>query len=355
MNGRTALIALGACLFGTGCFIVDGSLRPSQDPDMDPQGGTDMAGLDLGEDGPRVVDTCGTPDAPYIELFDTQSSIRIDTTDLTDQIQSCDSRDAPGNDGFVAVNVTAGQYWHFHLRPDPAVRQDRDPFLYLLFSSGTSCDDRQCNFRSDVCQGGKDEHFAFEADQNGVWYLGIDDRMEGGGVYLLDAILPFCGNGERDHGESCDDPASDECDSQCRNVLSEDRSSEAAPNDNAVEANVLDFPASNMLEISGAIGGDECTYPDVFAFTVPAGGATLAVRALNPETNDPCFDPTLTPYRYVLRRDDGQVRDGPETDSVTGCAVLDEDLAEGSYNLFVEHAEPFEDLISYKFRISLTR
>lgn len=346
-----AIVAAG--FWFSGCTVVDRARLDSL-----PQPGADGAvpkGNDADVvDGPK--DGCGDDENVQV-LVDSTADIVIDTRRMTNRVQECGGRPSPGADAFVAVDVVAGQYWHFHLRTDPTLVQDRDPFLYLLQApSGGSCDNRMCNFNSDACTGGSDEHFAFVADASGRWYIGVDDRRPGGGVYLLDAFLPECGDGVRQHGESCDEPDPTVCDAQCRQIVSAQQPSEQEVNDNATEANFLRMPPTNELLVSGSIGGGTCTYPDYFAVQMPPLGGDLSVLV------DGCTSGAETPFELLLLTPTGEVRVPPATDSA-GCAALHSNpgggplgrLAEGLYSLVVRLPSAQEDRpVPYRLRIRIT-
>lgn len=346
-----------AALTLSGCFIVDDNLFNSLPGDGQDLGMStmDTGPVDMGVEQ-NLVDLCGDPNADFLVLSGTLPELVLDTRELSNRSTDCGSLDTPGNDGFIAVDVQAGEYWHFHLVSDPRVTQDRDPVLYVLQDTGGGCS-RSCGFNSDMCEGTTgDEHFAFEPDQDGRWYIGIDDRMPGGGVYILNVFRPVCGDDLAQHGESCDDTSDPLCDRNCRHVLNDTSSTEQLPNDNSQEANFLDFPASNVLTVSGALGGNNCIYPDVYAFNVPAGGARVNVRALD-EALQPCTAATLTPFRFAIFNGQGDQVAAPTVDATFNCAILEDiDLAEGAYDLFVQHAPPMEPLtnqVAYRFRISL--
>lgn len=338
-----SILAVAAALLG-GCVVVNDThleeLRDAGSGPTDAPTGTDapMEDANVPEDLLRTVDRCG--DSMALVLDDsTGGQVTIDTTGHTNRTSSCASRDAPGNDGFVAIDVLAGDQWHFHVIPDPSVAdQDRNPFLYLL-SEG--CDNRDCEHQSDQCQGGGDEHFAFVAPTDGRWYLGIDDRNAGGGRYLLEAVRLLCGDGVKVHGEACDGTTN--CSRNCREVLSDTRPAEQIPNDNEIEANEIDFPASGEITISGSIGGDLCIYPDVYTFAVDTADTTLTARILKSD-GSACDNPSLTPFDIVLRTAAGEERAGGMTNSSTGCSELTvTGLASGTYLLYLEHDTPIED------------
>lgn len=341
------LLALSG--FTTGCFVVDTGHLEGLGQDDDAGISTDADTTTDSGTGDQLNDACGGNIADYVVLrTSTPSQLAFSTRSLSNRVSSCGSRSAPGNDGFVAIEVQAGDQWHFHVIPDPSVAgQDRDPFLYLLDST---CRNTACEHASDACVGAGDEHFAFVAPRNGTWYLGIDDRNEGGGDYLLGAYRLFCGDGEPEHGEACDGGGT--CNTECREVLNVGRASEQLPNDNEIEANFLEFPASNALTVSGILGGDACTYPDVYNFAVANDGTNLVMEILKSD-GSVCDSGSLTPFDIVLRNSAGEIRAGMQTNASTGCAELRvADVTAASYFVYLEHDEPLDRPVSYSLRIT---
>ncbi|MBX3246416.1 MAG: hypothetical protein KF901_04465 [Myxococcales bacterium] len=318
-----------ACLIAAsllGCSLADPSLYQAL-PETRDDGGTgrdgDMPPGDAEQDGggveQRGVDRCGADDVYVIR--NTEEDILIDTRVFTSTVNSLPGScnvSAPGRDAFFAVDVQAGEYWHFHLRvsPDDPDVTSRNPILYLLNSS---CATTQCNrdLFANYCEQNQDEHFGFQFTESGRWYVGVDDANTGGGVYLLDAIRPVC-DGVPEHGEACDgDPG---CSADCRWILTEESIQEKGFNFNFFESNVVQLPASNELVIEGDIGGFEgCAYPDVFAVTV-AAGTRLVVEQLGPDGN-PCTGSGAAPLDIAIQNRRGETR-GTST-AMNGCAVVD--------------------------------
>lgn len=353
---RALLVIILACTTG-GCLVVDdthlkqvlaGNLDGGES-DED-SGASRDAGFDAGnaEDAIPVMDRCGG--SSEFVLFDTMGG-RVDTNGLSNRVGSCGSRGAPGNDAFIAIDVRGGDLWHFHIMPDPTVAdQVRDPFVYLLDSR---CQSTACDHFSDACRGPGDEHFAFVAPSDGTWYLGIDDGNPGGGIYQLEAYKLNCGDNMVVHGEACD--GTQNCSSDCREIIGQGRPSEQLPNDNAIEANYLDLPASRDIVISGTIGGDSCVYPDVYTFENVQDGSNLVVEVQKTD-GTVCDNPSLTPFDIVLRNSRGEVAAGPQTNASTGCAELRASgLPAQRFFLYVEHDEPLEDRpLPYRLHIRLT-
>ncbi|HEY8429394.1 MAG TPA: hypothetical protein VIL20_13505 [Sandaracinaceae bacterium] len=340
----TALVVLA--WLAEGCTIVSPAHR---DEVLGRRDGGD-GGPDTDAGGPRFDDRCGAPN-PRMVLRGTTRDIMIDTTEGygSDNGSSCGLA-TPGNDVFIAVDVVEGEYWHFHLS---ARTPGSDPMLYL--TQATQCDSRSCQYVSAMCTGETgEEHFAFVADHDGRWYIGIDDSTPGGGRYVLQAYRPVCGDGVEEHGEACDDGDRDDrdgCDRHCRYELSEARTIEREPNDNAIEANALIMPASNVLEITGNIGGGTCLYHDVFAVTVPDQG-DLLVESLDPNGSSPCVDGSTTPFEMLLEDARGQRVVSSETDP-NGCTILRaRDRAGGEYFVHVYVDDP-SIVTAYRLRFSI--
>ncbi len=335
----------------TGCFIVDDDLLA----DLPDGGAMDTSPGDTNTDttpppdttpsGPQPVDECGDDENVFV-ISGTTEDLLVDTTVLNNRLSAtCTGNPSNGNDGFFAIDVVPGQYWHFHLRADPTdpASVDRDPSLYLL----DNCDPRRCEHSSDVCDGNQDEHFAFVADSPGRWYIGIDDRSTGGGRYLLDAILPQCGNGVTEHGESCD--GDDGCGGDCRWVVSETAPSEQLPNDNFVEANTIELPADDgELVVRGSIGGS--CYPDLFSYVVPSGGGTFSVTALD-GAEAPCSARAQAQFDLELLSS-GLDNIGGRNDPMTGCPLIGRRLDEGRY--FVRVSIDAERPEQYRLQMRFT-
>jgi hypothetical protein len=298
-------------VFGANCRLADETLL-----DRLADGGS---GVDAptGEDVPTTeqvaVDQCGADDV--MVLTETTLDILIDTTTLTAQNTQVTCAESRGNDGFLAVEVNGGEFWHFHLRTESAA-SDRNPVLYLLTDG---CDTRSCVQLSDTCSANRDEHFGFiPTGARQTWFIGIDDANEGGGRYLLDAIKPTCGNGSAEHGESCD--GQEACNDDCRYMITSDSVQERIPNDNFQEANeiVLD---GNQLELRGDMGGiGDCNYPDVYTILVP-DGAQLEVVARD-ESSMRCMTTATAPFSLTLLNAAGTTRGGGEDGN--GCPVIDQ-------------------------------
>ncbi|HJK90510.1 MAG TPA: hypothetical protein RMH85_29880 [Polyangiaceae bacterium LLY-WYZ-15_(1-7)] len=338
--GALSLAAFAGCSLADPSLLDalrDGSVTPGEDGGPPGDGG----GVDAGTDA-AIVDTSGAVSecgADGVRVFaDTVEDVRIDTRAFRNDVGSLPScgQNAPGPDAFFAVDVQAGEYWHFHLRvdgendPEPTAR---NPVLYLL---NESCAPTMCTreLLANFCGEEQDEHFAFTFTEAGRWYIGIDSGVADGGVYLLDAIRPVCGDGTPDHGEACD--GQEGCSDDCHWLLNEESVRERGFNFNEREANLVDLPASGELEIRGDIGGFACEYPDVFAIDVPEN-SRLQVQARD-GSGTPCTGGTAEQFTLTLQNARGDVRGG---DVMDGCPFIDTEFTgSGRFFVFLEDQRP---------------
>ena len=303
----------------------DGGMVDSNTDAPLPDGAVDT-GTDAGNG--VAVDRCGDEDV--MVLVDSTPDIDIDTTTLTNRTGSlpgCNNLQVPGNEGFLAVQVGAGEEWHFHLRVHPEAPSEAvlNPTLYLL---NESCSATMCaeDLLANFCDQRQDEHFAFTFSTPGTWYIGIDDTNPGGGRYLLDAIRPVCGDGTPEHGEACDgDP---QCGSDCRFTLDEDSTRERGFNFNFKESNRIVLPTpENRLVIQGDIGGlTGCGYPDVYAIQIPDTGGTLRVEQRNND-GDACTGSGAAELEITIRDATNNIR--ATSTAMAGCAVVEENFRAG--------------------------
>ncbi|MEM1415715.1 MAG: hypothetical protein AAGH15_12485 [Myxococcota bacterium] len=375
---RPKTLSLLLPLAMVGCAIVDddplNAVRAAVDGgttviDMGDMGGTTDGGTeDMGLEGPQPVDTCGD-DSAFV-ISETQT-LRVDTRGLQDRTNTATCAPSPGRDGFFALDVQANEYWHFHLSVDATVtgQEDLNPVLYLLQPDcdARRCDDSRLSNACEIAPGGtttafRDEHFAFIPNRAGRWYIGIDDQTAGaGGVYLLDAIRPVCGNGTPEHGESCENE--DFCNEECRFVLDRMNASETMnePNDNREEANLVVLAPIPMqpgvfgLDISGDIGPSavSCDYPDVFTLDVPPG-ARLQVFPL--VSGAMCPARAAADFDLFLEDVTGTLRSDRATDPGTGCPIIDEADLEGA-RFFVRLSDSRPDAdrpLNYNLRFRIT-
>ncbi len=302
-----------------------------------------------------VDDQCGAA-SPATVLTDTRRNIPIDTTELTSTIVStCGGAATIGNDGFLAVDMQAGDAWHFHVKNDPTdpASVDRNPGIYLM---SAACDERDCSHVSLSCSDGGDEHFTMVADADGRYFLGIDDGVSGGGRYLLDAIRLVCGDGTEVHGEACDDGNLDDgdgCDHRCQREITVDNPEEREANDDIVSANALVLPDTGELIVSGAIGGPgTCLYGDYFSLDVPEG-ATIEVDVVDAD-GAVCSSGALTPFDLSLADAAGELVVNAQTDA-SGCSQIRASaLPGGHYTIEVGLGAETDTVILYRLRVRVT-
>lgn len=350
---KTKLTAILLALSLPGCFVFDDTIRHAD---------AGQSKGDAGDSGPPdagpliLDDLCGVS-PPRLLLTRTTRNIAIDTTGLTNAVTStCGGAPTLGHDAFIAVDVEAGAYWHFHLHNDTSYSDsiNRQPALYLLNSG---CDSRECTFSSDVCAASGDEHFGFVAPAAGRWYIGIDDRIAGGGHYLLDAFRPTCGDGTKEHGEACDDGDTDDgdgCNHACLIELTHELPAEREANDNPTEANFLVMDSTNEFVVPGGIGGSgTCRYGDNFAIDVPPG-ARVEVDVLD-AAGAVCADSALTDgYDLALRNSSFTDVVSAQVDATTRCAqVRSPTLSGGVYFVTVVLPQESESAIPYKLRVRI--
>ncbi len=257
-----------------GCNVFDESLIPeaggaggtSGSAGASGSAGTGTLSAALGED-------CLGTDIPK---FDSLNDFRvIDTGPLkNDRYElSCVGTSALGNDGFFSVDMLAGKKWHFHVKVTPG--SPLDPAVYVLDSG---CQDSVCQrgWGLNECVSGQDEHFSFFPPSDGTYLIGVDSVAAGGESLQVLAVQPACGNGMKEHSETCEDgnlAGGDGCDDRCRAEIA-DGTAEKEPNDEPVaNANVLSFGADGA-HATGQVGG-KCDF-DSYAFSV-AGGESLSV------------------------------------------------------------------------------
>lgn len=317
-----------------------------------------LARLDAGADASvrplPLADRC-TGTVPAVTL--TTGDYAIDTRALADDLNdlaSCAGRTLPGNDGFFRVSMHPAELWHFHVH---TIANVGNPAVYVL----PTCDDRACTAGLDECGTGRDEHLSFRATEQRDYLVGIDSSAAGGASYTLTVLKATCGDGVREHGESCDDRnrmPGDGCDASCRSEL-RDGAMEVEPND--------DFSDPNVIALAGGVGtstvqgrlGGRCDF-DMFALDLAAGAS---VRATMLDINgQPCGDgvPTFQ-MNWVLP--DGRTRGGAGS-VATGnrCPVISATDAfaqrvasAGTYYVRVTTTGDEPAAVDYKIRFEVLR
>lgn len=237
-----------------GCDLFDQDLYLNAD--------ASMSNLGLRE-------TCGAG-APMVAG---NMSYMVDTTGMDDDLDTalagCTGQPIPGNDGFFGVEMQAGEKWHFHVRNGSGAGVN--PAIYIL---DNTCDDRACQRGDaiDACIENRDEHLSFVADRTGTFYVGIDARTTGGGVFSVEVWRPECGNGTPEHSEGCDAPEDVTCGDDCRRILATG-AQEVEPNDDFTSSNTTLLGAGSF-EVRATVV-DLCDL-DMFRIEVPAGGDVTA-------------------------------------------------------------------------------
>jgi cysteine-rich repeat protein len=251
-------------------------------------------------------------------MTSSDQTFTADTTalhnDFSDLV-SCTGHVEQGNDGFFGVDLRAGERWHFHIHPlTPGI----DTALYVL----STCDDRSCSTGDgeDECGPDRDEHMTFVAPSTGRFLVGISSRAPGGGRFDMLAIHPVCGNGIKEHSESCDDGntrSGDGCDDHCRSELYPPRAMEVEPNDDTEGANEVKVTPAAPITVSGRLGG-RCDQ-DTFAVQVPAGAS---IRATMLDSNGAVCPAGSPPLQMMLVLPDGHTVGGQATTRGGACPSI---------------------------------
>jgi len=282
----------------------------------------DLFPSDLLDDGGTSDGTVSVPlsetcvgDVPMVSAG---TNATFDLSSFVDDVSAvggCTGETTPGADGFFGVEMAAGEKWHFHVRNMAA--SGLDPAIYVLDSA---CDARRCGPTDgiDRCAGNRDEHLTFVAPRAGTYYVGLDSKEVGGGVYELLVVRPECGDGALEHSETCDDEnteSGDGCDASCRVELSSGARGEEEPNDDFTGANVV---PPEGLDVDGQLTS-ECDV-DLFVVDVPATGAVdvdvLAVGAVV------CADPAPDLDLRLWNADATTVRAVGTVEAGNACPVL---------------------------------
>lgn len=245
-----------------------------------------------------------------------EHSYAIDTRTLRNDIDdttACLGRRAEGPEGFLRVDMSAGERWHFHMRRTG----NDDPALYVL----PSCDVRQCTAQQsiDICGQGADEHLTFEAPTSGSYLIAVDSVNSEGVSGMLQIIRPTCGNGTREHSETCDDgneTPGDGCDASCRRELTDALRAEVEVNDDMFSANHILLTA-NELFVTGRIAST-CE-SDWFAVDVAAGQTIEAALLTSTETECPSDRPASIDLEILRPSGQDVIARGIAT---TGCPSI---------------------------------
>ena len=179
-------------------------------------------------------------------------------------------------------------------------------------------------------------------------------------VELL-AVLPECGNGEKQHSEACEDGnvvAGDGCDPFCRFELDASERAELEPNDDLSGGNVLAIEAAGSPFVARGRLEGLCD-PEVFSFELTAD-RNATIRVVAPAL-DECIVPSPgTAMQITLYY--GLTEIARTVSDAEGCLVLDSvplkprsasdegPTATGSYHLQLR-ALPFDELVPVDYAL----
>lgn len=333
---------------GTSPSPPDAGPLPPDAPRPPDAGGSDLA----------LVDFCAGFVVPDLILPQgvNEQRFRVDTTGLTNRVSDLSACLDPGDpgavwngaDGFFAVEMQAGEKWHFHANE---LSGADDPAMYVL----DTCDERTCEVGdgADLCAVGSPEHLSFVPEVDGRYLIGIDSRLAGGAVLDLVVVRPVCGNDVLEHSESCDDGDTmpgDGCDELCRRELA-DGDDEVEANDDFTGTNRVLVQVEEQVEVNGQLRAP-CDV-DMFAIDVPQGGrvqAQIAARG-----GQQCVDGVSLGLVDL----DGVTLLGSGGAGLDLCPTIDGDdgfaigLESGTYFLRVELPRGQGDQLDYGLRIAV--
>lgn len=352
MNRRASLVlSIVLALAAPGCLVFDESLYLARERDA---GADATTAGDGGLPTVALADDCSGA-VPELALGDDVSVQRaFDTTALADDYGTlgCIGRPQPGPDGFFAVEMTAGERWHFHVRRQGT---GADPVIFVLDGQ---CLDLACDPPNalDACRADSDEHLSIVAGFTGTHYVGIDSGNADGFAGRVEVFRPVCGDGAQTHGESCEPGVtpSVDCTSDCHARLV-DGAGEHEVNDDSYMANLLAATAGTPLTVTGRIGS--LCESDVFAIDVPAGGAVAA--ELLTAGGSACPEGTLATELQLLGPDGVVVRGrgaaAGNCPAIAGTETFATGLAAGRYYLRVYAVNDVVDRpFDYGLRVTLT-
>jgi len=290
-------------------------------PDAAPDAGADA------EPASAFSDRCEGI-APLMSM--SAMSFQIDTRSFKadySELVACAGHDLPGNDAFVALEMTGGEKWHVHVTP---LAPEFDPAVYIL----ASCDERACSKMTaiDECGPSKSEHLSFVAPHAGTYFIGVDSA-NGGGPATVQIFRPTCGNGVTEHSETCDDNNTnpgDGCDGICRKELSAAAVTEAEPNDDPRAANVLLLPSHPGSMTAAGMLASRCDH-DLYSITLSQTGT---LRASLAATTLACAAEGATVSLTLVGSDGQTAIPGVITTAVNDCPAIEaQGLAPGEYFL----------------------
>lgn len=305
-----------------------------------------------------LADDCNAG-VPVITLDDAPSVMRaIDTRSLGNDYDTlgCITRPTPGTEGFFAVDMIAGERWHFHVRRKSA---GADPILYVFQNM---CSDLACDREAglDACRQDSDEHLSLLATQTGRYYVGIDSGVEGGFEGSIEVFRPVCGDGVQTHGESCEpgiNPMITCMAAECRVALSPGGSvKEEEVNDDSFMANQLMIAGGQSIRLSGRTAA--LCENDMFGIDVAEGESIRA--SLRTAGNAACPVAETTPvYDLQVLGADGVVVLAHGENHTGGCPSIEEGdaagepLSAGRYYVRVYALNPAARPFDYTLNVSV--
>ncbi|MFN7701877.1 MAG: hypothetical protein ACK5U8_28550 [Deltaproteobacteria bacterium] len=254
-------------------------------------------------------------------------------------------------DAFFRIAANANERWHFHYRHVGAV----DPALYIL---GT-CDLRVCmdNQAVDLCDASADEHLTFQPSAAGTYIVGIDAYGEEGLTGSLEVYRPTCGNGAREHSETCDDgdlEPGDGCDEQCRDEITSELTNRAEleVNDDFFSANHVLYTPGTPLIVTGRIA-TSCE-SDWFAVDLASPSSLTTQLLADAEQSCAGRSDLPDPFTLELIAADGQTR-LVRGALVDGCPRVESSMLErGRYFLRVFGGVEGGRRFDYALRLTVT-
>jgi cysteine-rich repeat protein len=340
-------VALASLL--AGCNVFDAQLYLQRDAGVD---ATALSPLVLSDRCSNAATLVTRSSGEY--AIDTRT-LRDDLSDLA----ACTGRALPGQDGFFRVRMNPNELWHFHVK---VLDGASNPALYVL---PADCDTRSCAAGLDECSAGRDEHLSFRADPTlpgaQEFLIGVDSAQPGGARYELTVLRATCGDGVREHGESCDDrnlTPGDGCDALCRAELG-DNATEREPNDDFSDPNMIVVPdGAGAVTVQGTLGG-RCDF-DMYGIALPAGGSVQAtmldVNGRPCEADAPEFRMAWVLPNGRTRGGDGAVTTENRCPAIgPGAGFAQRVAAAGTYHVRVSTAGDLAAPVPYRLRFEVQR
>lgn len=305
--------------------------------------------IDLSADTPDaaanlLVDSCQDVTAIAMPIFEPVTATLMGYTSEINNLSTCNiAAPATGPDGFFSFSALAGERWHIMARPMDADNRVRVAIL-------DACDDRSCVQSADNCHEGEPEHMNFTAPTGGEYIVAIDaDKM---GMVMVMAMKPPCGDGNKQHGETCDDNNAmdgDGCSSTCQAEILTAEEDEQEPNDGFFESNIILMDTPGMVTMKGQSGG-ACEI-DRFTATVPENGS-LTVDIKNSQGED-CGSEVGEMSLMILDENGAQLA---KEEMLGGCpSFLGEGLSAGDYQMVLEtHSEEGQEVTLFSYQMEIT-